>query len=159
MKALNPVVGGTLRYTPIHIRLMRIKRDEKTGCWIWQGTGNRQGYGMIRYDGRPQPAHRVAYEIMVGPIPAGMTLDHLCRVPRCINPNHLEIVTHRINVLRGIGPTAKNAKKKACLQGHDLTGRNLITRRDGRECRTCANRRSRIYQRGRRARLAANSNG
>ena len=71
------------------------------GCLIWDGCTDPDGYGRIVVCGQPKRAHRVAYELMYGPIPAGLTLDHLCRVTRCVNPLHLEAVTNRVNVLRG----------------------------------------------------------
>jgi hypothetical protein len=83
-------------------------------------------------------AHRLVYEELVGPIPEGMELDHLCRNTSCVNPAHLEPVPHRVNVLRGVGPTAENAVKTECVNGHPLTGRNLCIRKEGgRKCRTC----------------------
>ena len=86
-------------------------------------------------------AHRVAYEALIGPIPKGLCLDHLCRVRYCVNPAHLEPVTVRENVLRGISPPAVNARKRLCKNGHALSGRNLYLKTrygwPGRECRTC----------------------
>lgn len=112
-------------------------RVEKTdGCWLWAGypTG---GYGRIRVDGRRMAAHRFAYELLVGPIPDGLVIDHLCRNPLCVNPAHLEATTQQINVLRGEAPPAHQAKQDRCLRGHLLSGDNLIIRRRRRECRTC----------------------
>lgn len=77
-------------------------RVSDSGCWIWQGSVSNTGYGRIgsRY------AHRVSYERSNGPIPDGLTIDHLCRTTLCVNPDHLEPVTHRENVLRGMSPGA-----------------------------------------------------
>lgn len=75
------------------------------GCWLWQGALNTKGYAVLSVGGRGgrrHYAHRLSYEIHVGPIPAGLQIDHLCRVRRCVNPAHLEPVTNRENVLRGI---------------------------------------------------------
>lgn len=85
------------------------------------------------------PAHRFAYERLVGLIPEGLQLDHLCRVPYCVNPAHLEPVTSRENTMRGLNFAAVNAKKTHCLRGHLLSGDNLMTTPsyDGRLCRTC----------------------
>lgn len=74
--------------------------DKSGDCWLWQGALDRDGYGRVTVDGRGHPAHRVMYEVAVGPIPAGLTLDHLCRVPRCVNPSHLEPVTNAENARR-----------------------------------------------------------
>ena len=83
-------------------------------------------------------AHRVAFEAYRHPIPEGLTIDHLCRVPACINPDHLEPVTLRINILRGVGPTAVHAAQTHCYQGHEFTNENTFrTKNGGRVCRMC----------------------
>ena len=111
---------------------------QEDGCWLWGGQINDHGYGLFRA-GRVYRAHRWSYEHLVGPIPEGLVLDHLCRVRNCVNPDHLEPVTHRENVLRGVGPTAANAAKTECRKGHALVGDNVRQRPTGcRECRTCA---------------------
>ena len=110
-------------------------------CWEWTASTQTQGYGQTTYSGRRWLAHRVAYELMVGPIPEGLTLDHLCRNRICVRPGHLEAVTNRENVLRGEGTTAVNARKTQCDHGHPYTPENTYTRQDGtRECRTCRRR-------------------
>lgn len=107
-------------------------------CWLWLAAKNK-GYGCFGVTGKMVLAHRYAYELAIGPIPSGLTIDHLCRTPSCVNPAHLEPVTHRENVLRGVGPTAQQARKTHCLPGgHPLSGDNLYLRPNGkRECRTC----------------------
>jgi hypothetical protein len=85
------------------------------------------------YDGKVRLAHRVIYEYLVGPIPDGLSIDHLCRVRHCVNPAHLEPVTHRENVLRGQAPTAVNGRKTRCKRGHEFNR----TVRNGRRCYTC----------------------
>jgi hypothetical protein len=102
------------------------KRHGRNPCWNWTGTKDRHGYGQLSVNGRKVLAHRFAYELLVGPIPAGMELDHVrargCRFVDCVNPAHLEPVTHRINVLRGRGPTALHAQKVTCPRcGERLT--------------------------------------
>jgi hypothetical protein len=108
------------------------------GCWIWMGRFQRQGYGLINYQSRARAVHRLLFEVTRGPVPDGLVLDHKCRVTSCCNPDHLEIVTGQENTLRGIGPTAINAKKTHCDRGHPLSGDNLRIRVAGwRVCRTC----------------------
>ena len=103
-------------------------------CWQWIGTVNAQGYGHFWGGDKPRSAHRWAYEHFRGPIPEGLEIDHLCRNPGCVNPEHLEPVTPKENMRRGI-----RATRTHCLKGHEYTPEN--TRRNGRGtrvCRTCA---------------------
>ena len=115
------------------------KVDMTGDCWMWTACVVRR-YGQFGVsNGKRVRSHRYAYEQVVGPIPAGMQLDHLCRQPLCVRPEHLEPVTARQNTLRGIGPTSMNAQKARCIHGHELTGSNLVVKADGtRRCRTCA---------------------
>lgn len=112
-------------------------------CWLWTGARYSGGYGLLRAaDGRNTPAHRVAYELLIGPIPDGLEIDHVrdrgCRHRNCVNPAHLEAVTHRENVCRGATFAAANIRKTHCVHGHPLSGANLyIPARGGRECRAC----------------------
>jgi hypothetical protein len=119
------------------------KRDD---CWLWIAKCNNRGYGMFGLDRRMQTAHRVAYELWVGPIPDGLEIDHLCGVRHCVNPAHLEAVTHRENLLRGSGFAAINAAKTHCPRGHEYTPENTYTNPNpngGRICRTCKRARDR----------------
>lgn len=112
-----------------------------TGCWLWTASLKPDGYGRsYEYGGHLQRlAHRTAYERLVGPIPADLQVDHLCRVRSCCNPAHLELVTTRENTMRGISFSAVNAAKTSCVNGHPLVGKNLYVRRDGtRKCYACA---------------------
>lgn len=120
-----------------------------TGCWIWQAYVDTDGYGRFWIDGSTHRAHRVAYELVKGPIPEGLQLDHLCRVTTCVNPPHLEAVTGRENVLRGETLAAANAAKTHCANGHPYSAENTrYEDRGERACRTCARARSRShYQR------------
>ena len=106
-------------------------------CWIWMAQKVR-GYGQFRGERSMMRAHRFSYELFVGPIADGMTIDHLCRNPSCVNPEHLEPVSMRENTLRGFGPSAQNARKTHCIHGHALTDKNLILHKDGRrQCHQC----------------------
>jgi hypothetical protein len=109
------------------------------GCWIFIGPLRSSGHGRIWVDDAKCQVHRVAYEILKGPIPAGLELDHKCRVPSCWNPQHLEPVTHKENTLRGESPSAQNARKTHCSSGHPFIEENTRLRRaDGaRVCRVC----------------------
>lgn len=110
------------------------------GCWIWTGSTDGRGrYGSFQYRGRVWRAHRAAYAMLVADPPADCDLDHLCRVTLCVNPAHLEPVTHRENVLRGENFSAINAAKVECLRGHDLTDPDNIYRAKGggRQCQAC----------------------
>jgi hypothetical protein len=107
-------------------------------CWDWQGSTS-DGYGLFgRSDRHVQQAHRYAYEDLVGPIPDELQLDHLCRNRRCVNPDHVEIVTNRINALRGFGVSGINARQTHCIHGHPFDEANTYYKPDGgRQCRAC----------------------
>jgi hypothetical protein len=130
-------------------------RVKKTAtCWIWQGQRGGD-YGRLQLPERggkrsTDMAHRFAYKALVGEIPEGLDLDHLCRNTLCVNPAHLEAVTSEVNVMRGIGVGAKNAAKTHCKHGHPLFGPNLTPRkgrkgRVARECLICRRARGRRY--------------
>lgn len=143
------------------------------GCWLWTGSHKRRpdgtgGYGTIstggtaKNGGRQVPAHRYSYELLVGPIPPGLDLDHLCRVRHCVNPAHLEPVTRSENLRRGRllgqpdgGAVAAHQRAKThCPRGHEYTPENtyvLPARPTARYCREC----HREHTRERRARLRA----
>jgi hypothetical protein len=111
------------------------KVDAVGPCWAW--TGGRSGgrYGMYRR----QYAHRIAYEQLVGPIPDGLELDHLCRNTLCVNPDHLEPVTHAENTRRGFGPAGMAARRTHCPHGHPYDAANTYVRATGgRRCRICS---------------------
>lgn len=108
----------------------RIVVDDN-GCWMWQGAKTRKGYGMTG----SRPAHRITYTLLVGPIPSGLQIDHLCRVPGCCNPEHLEPVTALENNRRAPGWLGN---KTHCKHGHPFAGENLRFTPEGyRRCVTC----------------------
>jgi len=111
---------------PIEYKLVKNVTVDKSGCWIWLGTINSQGYPSVWSNG-PKAAHREMYCLIRGDIPDGMVLDHLCRVRHCVNPKHLEPVTNKENILRGNSFSAKNAKKTHCKRGHEYTKDNTKT--------------------------------
>ncbi len=125
-------------------------------CWIWTGTKNQKGYGILLFRGVTVQTHRYVYEEFVGPIPDGFYMDHLCRVPSCVRPEHLEPVTPRENVLRGYSPPAMRARQTHCKWGHEFTPENTIITRGGRgrRCRACRDEHHRTYVRPSRRRPA-----
>lgn len=129
-------------------------RPELGPCWEW--TASRPaGYGHFALNGRPVQAHRFAYEALIGPIPAGLDLDHLCRVRRCVNPAHLEPVTRGVNVLRGEGLSAKQARQTHCKRGHPFDAENTHVGANGkRYCRICQHERNKQRNRKRSERTA-----
>lgn len=125
--------GGSLEE-----RLWRrvVKSDDPDGCWLWTGPKD-YGYGRIMHNYRNRSTHRVAYELLVGPIPAGLQIDHLCRTPACVNPAHMELVTRRENILRSDGLTARLARRGECANGHKFTPATTRYRGGTRICVAC----------------------
>jgi len=109
-----------------------------SGCWEWVAARDTYGYGQYSpVHDKPVGAHRFAYERLIGPIPPPLVTDHLCRNRACVNPEHIQPVTNRENTLRGIGPSAINAVKTHCIQGHAFDDTNTWIHRGTRWCRTC----------------------
>lgn len=119
-------------------------------CWLWTAARTTPGYGYMRWAGRNQPAHRIAYELLVGPVPADLDLDHECHnldttcrggptCPHrpCVNPTHLVPRPHRSNLLRGRGIPATLAARTHCEHGHEFTPENTYVWCNARYCRTC----------------------
>lgn len=139
-----------------------VKKHELGPCWIWTGKPDLRGYGRIANDaGTYDMAHRWAYKQFVGPIPEGLVLDHLCVNPPCVNPAHLEPVTHRVNILdRGVTNAAHiNAEKTHCIKGHEFSPENtymvfVTGRGETRLCKICQRERSARYRAGLKVRAA-----
>lgn len=129
------------------------KVDASGDCWEWTAATAGRGYGHLVVAGVDRYAHRVAWEMLVGPIPEGLQLDHLCRNIRCVNPDHLEPVTRQENIRRAFprrGVNHRNAQKTHCKRGHLLAGSNLVPA-EHRYCRECRNLRDRREYRLQRA--------
>ena len=111
---------------------------DKDGCHAWTGNIGRGGYGQHRNGKKMMLAHRFAYERVYGAIPFNLTVDHLCRKRHCVNPAHMELVPIRTNILRGVGPSARNAKVTHCPKGHLYDLQNTyICKANKRSCRKC----------------------
>lgn len=117
----------------------RVKKGKKKGdCWNWIGYIAPNGYGSMGIKHKTINAHKISYELFVKKVPKGLTLDHLCRNIKCVNPKHLEIVTLKENILRGNSPSAINNRKTHCVHGHPLTSDNIHVKKNGKRiCRTC----------------------
>jgi hypothetical protein len=126
-------------------------------CWEWTGHRNvKDGYAVVRWKGQARHAARVIYEILVGPIPKAMEPDHLCRNRGCVNPNCIEIVTHKVNTLRGNTLGAVNARKTQCPRGHSYTEANTLIENGHRRCRICRSAQLKIYKQTYRRKYAEN---
>jgi len=134
--------GGAM--TPEERFWVKVKKTET--CWIWGGArstnhivGHTAGpYGHFKVNGKVVQAHRYAYESLIAPIPSSLTIDHLCRNTLCVNPKHLEAVTIKENLLRGVGASGLNAKKTHCKRGHIFDNANThIGLKGNRLCRAC----------------------
>ena len=118
----------------------KVPASTADGCWEFQAARTPFGHGMIWFAGGMRRAHRIAYELVRGPIPQGLVIDHLCLNPACCNPMHLEVVTAEENTRRAMpqilaqkGPPFKSH----CKRGHPFEGENIVWRRGFRNCRTC----------------------
>lgn len=136
----------------------RVKKTE-SGCWIWQGCLSH-GYGMIKIPAEtPSGATTVGVHVLAwreknGPVPAGLELDHVCRTRACCNPEHLEPVTRRENLLRSpLSAASRLSARTHCPRGHELSGTNLVRSEPTRTCRICAQARKNAYLKARAARL------
>jgi hypothetical protein len=132
-------VKGIKGFVPVPVEERFWAKVQKgDSCWTWTGCKNQRGYGSFWIDGKRRPAHRVSYEMQHGPVDPKLDMDHLCRNPSCVNPAHLEPVTHQENIMRG--PRERygaNRDKTHCRHGHELTPANTYRWRNNRVCRTC----------------------
>ena len=125
----------------------KVKKTE--GCWLWLGATTSKdignSYGRFYSGGKHVLAHRFSYTLLIGLIPEGLELDHLCRNTRCVRPDHLEPVTHQVNSIRGV---FKNAKKTHCRNGHPYNQENTYVYPSGREraCKLCMRAASKRYE-------------
>jgi len=133
----------------------KVDKAEGDGCWEWTGYVAKHGYGRVVRNGVELYAHRVAYELEVGPIPEDLVIDHLCRNTVCVRPSHLQAVPQAVNLLRGESPFAKNARKTHCKRGHLLDGGNVTYRKEGRVCAVCRRERDRLAYAEKKGQLGA----
>lgn len=128
--------------------LAKVLPEPNSGCWLWDGSWNTTGYGNYWFGGKCHTAHRFLYETLFGPQP-GLEIDHKCRQPCCVNPDHLEAVTVAENNRRRVGLGKANRKKTHCRNGHPLSGDNLeivvVPGGQKRRCIICRNANQRAY--------------
>lgn len=129
---------------PKHIKN---KIDFTDSCWLWTGT-LYNGYGNTSYMGKSSLAHRATFSIIKGEISNNLVIDHLCRNRNCVNPEHLEAVTPRENILRGASPSAIYAKRTHCNKGHKFNRTNTLVREDNnsRRCKICHLKYHKLYR-------------
>ena len=136
-------LSWTTKYRPAAERFWE-KVEFTDSCWLWTASTNRYGYGQFRLNGRMIGPHCYAYEFCVEDVPVGLQIDHLCRVRNCVNPDHMEVVTSRTNTMRGVGPTARNARKTHCEHGHLFDEVNTGYHGTRRVCKACDRRKHRL---------------
>ena len=148
--------GHAVRFPAAIDRLLAKVRIDDDGCWIYEGALCK-GYARLRGDDRKKVfGHRLAWEHFIGPIPDGLTYDHLCEIRACVNPGHGELVPMLVNIRRASrGMATVNRAKSSCPQGHSLAGDNLVKSAPGRVCRECRKETNRRYRARRAGKVAA----
>lgn len=156
----DPLVSLTphrVNGTPEQRFFAKVSPPDRDGCVLWTASLNNEGYGQFNFNRKMQKAHRVAYILRFGEISPEVEIDHRCHTDdvacessneckhrRCVNTEHLELVSHRENVLRGRSPSAVNAAKTVCKWGHPFDAENTyINPNGGRDCKTCRRRHDR----------------
>jgi hypothetical protein len=130
---------------PVELRFYsKIQFDENTWCWNWTACKSSLGYGQFVVKNKKLMAYRFSYELLKGHIPSGLELDHLCRNPKCVNPDHLEAVTHQENIKRGNSGKLQKSKTH-CIRGHEFNQENIYPYRNNRHCKECGRIRHRKY--------------
>jgi hypothetical protein len=119
--------------------VQKISPEPNSGCWLWEAACTAAGYAVYREAGQTKYVHRMLYELAKGSVPTGLELDHLCRVRCCVNPEHLEAVTHKENNKRGTSPMAIFGRATHCVHGHEFIPENtyIYPTGVGRRCRAC----------------------
>lgn len=124
-------MSGLFTFPAVAVRFFSKVRVEESGCWVWTAATSSNGYGKFGIGPRVLLTHRVSFELLRGPIPLGMQLDHVCRVKTCVNPAHLEPVTTQENTRR------YRETVTHCARGHAFSGENVFLRNCGRYLKRC----------------------
>lgn len=141
-----------------HLKRFWSNVDKSTDCWIWKGALSGKGYGLFGFNKIRKSAHIISFELLNGLVPSDRELDHTCKNPPCINPSHLEPVTHQINMLRGNTFARVNKSKTHCPKGHEYNSENTRMAPNGsRLCRECDRISSKMFYHKKKAIAALNS--